>query len=128
MNKIVEQKFRSAIEATLESEDLRYTGELKNMDYFSLFCKATAKDKLYKFLGLNVCMFNYLHENQDSLLIIFSIPNGEESSTKDVADKVMDIVNLSEQLFITIDHLESTEIKDDKFIYTTIVKKINNVN
>lgn len=128
MNKIIEQKFRSAIEATLESDDLRYTGELKNMDYFGLFCKATAKDKLYKFLGLNVCMFNYLHENHDSLLIIFSIPNGEESSTKDVADKVMDIVDLSEQLFITIDHLDSTEIKDDKFIYTTIVKKINNVN
>jgi hypothetical protein len=128
MNKVLEQKFRSAIEATLESEDLRYSGELKNMDYFSLFCKATAKDKLYKFLGLNVCMFNYIHEQQDSLLIIFSIPNGEDSSTKDVADKVMDIVDLSEQLFITIDHLESTEIKDDKFIYTIVVKKINNAN
>lgn len=128
MNKVIEQKFRSAIEATLESEDLRYTGDLKNIDYFSLFCKATSKDKLYKFLGLNVCMFNYVHEQHDSLLIIFSIPNGEDSSTKTVADKVMDIVDLSEQLFITIDYLESTEIKDDKFIYTIVVKKINNVN
>lgn len=128
MNKHTEEKFRSAIDITLETDDLRYTGELKNIDYFGLFCKATAKDKLYKFLGLNVCMFNYIHEQKDSVMIIFSIPNGEESSTKDVADKVMDIVDLAENLFITIDHLDSTEIKDDKFIYTTIVKKINNVN
>lgn len=128
MNEHTEKKFRLAIDSTLESEDLRYIGELKNMDYFSLFCKATAKDKLYKFLGLNVCMFNYTFERQDALMIIFSIPNGDESSTKDVADKVMDIVELAEHLFITLDHVDSTEIKDDKFIYTTIVKKINNAN
>ena len=128
MNKLVEEKFKKVMDSTLESDDLRYTGELKNMDYFGLFCKATAQDKLYKFLGLNVCMYNYVYEDQESILIIFSIPNGEESSTKDVADKVMDIVELAEHLFITLDYIESIEIKDDKFIYTTIVKKLNNGN
>ena len=127
MNQHMEQKFRSAIDVTLESEDLRYIGELKNIDYFSLFCKATAKDKLYKFLGLNTCMFNYTYDKQDSVMIVFSIPNGEESSTKDVADKVMDIVDLTERLFVTVDYIDSSEIKDDKFIYTTIIKKLNNV-
>ena len=83
---------------------------------------------MYKFLGLNLCIYNYVYEDQEYILIIFSIPNGEESSTKDVADKVMDIVELAEHLFITLDYIESTEIKDDKFIYTTIVKKLNNGN
>jgi hypothetical protein len=73
-------------------------------------------------------MFNYTHEKTDSILIIFSIPNGEESSTKFIADKVMDIVELGESVFITLDYIKSKEIKDDKFIYVTIVKKLNNGN
>jgi len=126
MNKKLEQKFREGYERTLENVDLQYVGSLKNIDYFGLFCKATAQDKLYTFLGLNTCMFNYNHEKQDSVLIIFSIPNGEESSTKYIADKVMDIVELSESVFVTIDYIKSKEVKDDKFIYVTIIKKLNN--
>jgi len=126
MNKKLEQKFRDAHNATLENDELRYTGTLKNIDYFGLFWKATSKEKVYKFLGLNVCMFNYVYESKDSVLIIFSIPNGEEASTKYVADKVMEIVELGESIFVTLDYLKSKEVKDDKFIYVTIVKKLNN--
>ena len=128
MNKKLEQKFREVYESTLENVDLRYTGNLKNLDYFGLFCKAGAAEKLYKFLGLNTCMFNYTHEKKDSVLIIFSIPNGEESSTKFIADKVMDIVELSESVFITLDYIKSKEVKDDRFIYVTIIKQLNNGN
>jgi hypothetical protein len=126
MNKKLEQKFREGYERTLENVDFQYTGNLKNIDYFGLFCKATAQDKLRTFLGLNTCMFNYIHENQDSVLIIFSIPNGEESSTKYVADKVMDIVELCESVFVTVDYIKSKEVKDDKFIYVSIIKKMKN--
>ena len=127
MDQKLEQKFREAYEITLESENLRYNGALDNVDYFGLFCKATAEDKLYKFFGLNTCMFNFTHENADSMLIIFSIPNGEDSSTKVIADKVMDIVKLSEKVFTTIDYIKSKEVKDDTFVYVTIIKKINNI-
>jgi len=125
MNKKLEQKFRDAFNNTLEKDDLRYTGTMKNIDYFGLFCKATAAEKLYKFLGLNVCMFNYVYEEIDSVLIIFSIPNGDDSSTKYVADKVMDIIELGESLFVTLDYTKSKEVKDDRFIYVSIIKKIN---
>ena len=128
MNKKLEQKFKETYEGTLELVDLQYTKGLKNIDYFGLFCKATAQEKLYTFLGLNTCMFNYTYEKEDSVLIIFSIPNGEDSSTKYVADKVMDIVELCESVFITTDYIKSKEIKDDKFIYVTIIKKLNNGN
>jgi len=128
MNEKLEQKFREVFEGTLEDVDLQYTGNLKNIDYFGLFLKAGAQDKLFKFLGLNTCMFNYIHEKQDSVMIIFSIPNGEDSSTKYVADKVMDIVELCESVFVTTDYIKSKEIKDDKFIYVSIIKKLNNGN
>jgi hypothetical protein len=128
MNKKIEQKFRDIYEKTLENVDLQYLGNLKNIDYFGLFCKATAQDKLYRFLGLNTCMFNYIHEKEESVMIIFSIPNGEESTTKFVADKVMDIVELCESVFVTVDFIKSKEIKDDKFIYVTVIKKMNNDN
>lgn len=128
MNKKLEQKFKEVYESTLENVDLRYTGNLKNIDYFGLFLKAGSSEKLYKFLGLNTCMFNYIHEKKDSVIIIFSIPNGEESSTKFIADKVMDIVELSESVFITLDYIKSKEVKDDKFIYVTIIKQLNNGN
>ena len=77
---------------------------------------------------MNTCMFNFVHENQDSVIVIFSIPNGEESSTKYVADKVMDIVELGESIFITLDYINSKEIKDEKFIYVTIIKKLKTTN
>jgi hypothetical protein len=128
MNKKLEQKFKEAYEGTIENVDLQYTGNLKNIDYFGLFCKAGTEEKLYKFLGLNTCMFNYIHEKQESVLIIFSIPNGEDSSTKFIADKVMDIVELNESIFVTLDYIKSKEIKDDKFIYVTVVKKLINGN
>jgi len=127
MDKRLEQKFREAYESTLENTDLLYSGNLNNIDYFGLFCKATAQDRLYKFLGLNTCMFNYVYENQDSVLIIFSIPNGEDASTKTIADKVMDIVQISESVFVTTDYMKSKEVKDDKFIYVSLIKKLNNI-
>jgi len=128
MNKKLEQKFKEAFEGTIENVDLHYDGNLKNIDYFGLFCKAGTVEKLYKFLGLNTCMFNYIYEKRDSVIIIFSIPNGEESSTKYIADKVMDIVELCESIFITTDYIKSKEVKDDKFIYVTVIKKLKNGN
>ncbi len=128
MDKKLKQKLKDAFDQTIESNDLKYDGNLKNIDYFGLFCKAGAKDKLYKFLGLNTCLFNYIHEKKDSILIIFSIPNGEESSTKFIADKVMDIVELCESIFVTTDYIKSKEVKDDRFIYVSIIKKLNNGN
>ena len=124
MDKII-QKFREAYEATVDNDELRYLNSLENIDYFGQFCKATSQDKLYKFLGLNPCMFNTVYENADAILIIFSIPNGEDASTKNIADQVMSIVELAEKTFVTIDYIKSKEVKDDRFIYVSLVKKLN---
>ena len=51
MNKNLEQKFREVYEKTLENVDATYSGSLNNIDYFGLFLKAGAQDRLYKFFG-----------------------------------------------------------------------------
>ena len=118
-------KVINRFEETVES-DLKYDGSLDDIDFFGLFCKATARDKLYKFLGVNVCMFNCIYgEDEDAVLIVFSIPVNSNSSTKNTADRVMEVVELAERCFITLDSIESREIKDEKFIYVTIVKRVN---
>jgi len=128
MDSKLKQKFREAYEGTIDNCDLLYTGNLKNIDCFKLIFQAGIQDKIYKFFGLNTCMFNYVHNEQDSVLIVFSIPNGEDYSTKYIADKVMDIVELGESVFVTIDYINSKEIKDDKFIYVVMIKKVTNKN
>ena len=70
------ERLNELFERTIESDDLKYDGKLTDIDYFGLFCKATSKDKLFKMLGCNLCIFNYIHDEDDSVLFIYSIPNG----------------------------------------------------
>ena len=111
-------------ERTIESDDLKYDGNLNLIDYFSLFCKATSQDKLFKMLGCNLVIFNYVHENEDSVLFLFSIPFGTDSGSKKIADKIMEIITLMEKTFVVLDYVDTTDAKDDKFVYVTIVKII----
>jgi len=122
----IEDKLKEIFESTIEI-GIKYEGSLESLDYYELFCKAAAKDQLFKLMGNNVCMFNYKKENQDAVMMIFSIPinNPEESGSKNVADRVMEVVRETEKCFITLDEIQSKEVKEDKFIYITAIKKLN---
>lgn len=119
------ERLKDIFEIAMET-DLIYCGDLKRLDYYSLFCKAAAKDNLYKLNGNNLCMFNYKINEQDAMLMIFSIPINlpEESGAKNVAERVMEIVIMLEKCFVTLDYLKSEEVKEDKFIYIVAGKKI----
>jgi len=123
-----QQKIKDRFEETIVEDILRYDGSLLDIDYFGLYVKATSKDKLYKFAGLNCCMFNFVYEHEDSVLLLFSIPLGEDCSTKHIADKVMEVTELMESCFITVDYINSREIKDDKFVYMSVVKTVDKDN
>ncbi len=119
------KKMKEIVETTVES-DLKYEGAMANFDYYKLFVKAAAEEQLYRLLGNNVCAFNCLFEDTDSVLIIFSIPinTPEETGSKNVAERVMEIIENLEKCFITLDYAHSNEVKEDKFIYITVVKKL----
>lgn len=119
------ERLKEIMVNTIES-DLKYEGSHKSLDYFNLFCKASANQNVNKIYGNNVCMFNYTFESTDAILILFSIPiNTEETSgSKNIAERVMEIITLVEKTFTTTDYVQSEEVKEDKFIYITIIKKV----
>ena len=119
------KKIKEIVENTIDG-DLKYEGAMSNFDYYKLFCTAAAADQLYRVLGNNVCAFNCIFEETDSALIIFSIPinTPEETGSKNVAERVMEIIESLEKCFITLDYAHSDEVKEDKFIYITVVKKL----
>lgn len=114
-------KLKEIFETTFES-GMSYN---ETESYFSLFSKAAAKDRLFKIKGNNVCMFNCKFEEQDAVMMIFFVPiNPDESGAKNIAERVMEIVECIESCFVTLDNLKSEEVKEDKYIYVIAIKKI----
>jgi len=119
------KKIKEIFESTPDS-NLKFEGDIKNLDYYNLFCKAATKEQMFRIKGNNVCAFNYQFEELDAVLIVFSIPinTPEETGAKNVAERVMEVIENLERSFITLDYANSEEVKEDKFIYITIVKKL----
>ena len=109
-------------ESTIEN-GVKFEGALEEIDYFKTFSKADAKKQMFKMHGCNVCMLNY---GDTSVLIIFAIPirsavEGDEN--KHVSERMMDVVKNIEDVFINVDSMVANEVKEDKMIYLTVIKK-----
>lgn len=119
------ERLKEIFDNTIEAGTL-YEGSLENLDHYSLFCKAASKNQLFKLFGSNVCMFNYTREGKDGILMVFFIPiNSEDTGAKTVAERVMEIIRETEKCFITLDYAKSEEIKEEKFVYVTVLKLLN---
>ena len=123
---ISKKKLKEVFESTVEDGSNKYEGIVGEINYYNLFCKAAADDKLYKIQQNNFCMFNYYYNQIESVLMIFAIPinPSEDVGIKQVAERVMKIVRELENCFITLDYLNANEVVEDKFIYVIAVKKI----
>lgn len=120
----VKERLKEVFENTVDI-GIKYEGSVENPEYYSLFCKAASKDQLHKLMGNNLCMFNCSYSGDDAVMMIFSIPiNSKDSGAKNVAERVMEVIGGVEECFITLDHVKSEEIKEDKFVYVTAIKKI----
>lgn len=111
---------------TLDS-DFKYDGKLNNIDYFSAICKATSNDQMIKFKGSNLFLFNYRYNNKDSILMIFAIPlssDNNDNKPKHITERIMGIIQILEEFFITLDYTECKQVKEEKFSYLTVVKHI----
>jgi hypothetical protein len=120
----VNDRLKEIFETTIES-GIKYEGSHATPEYYNLFCKAAANNQLYKIMGNNVCMFNYSYEDSDSVMILFSLPiNSDETGAKNIAERVMEVITGVERCFTTTDYVKSEEVKEDKFIYITVIKKV----
>ena len=61
---------------------------------------------------------------KDAIVIIFSIPINaqEDTNAKSVAERVMEVIEETEKCFVSFNHVKSEEVKEDKFIYVTMIK------
>lgn len=100
-----------------------HKGSLNDLNYFALSCKAIEVDKLHKLYGSSCFMFKYKYDSKDAILILFAIPIKSDSGIKHMAEKVMEIITGVEKTFIRLDYSKSDEMKDEKFVYLTMVKK-----
>jgi len=124
-------RLRQIYESTIES-GISYSGNLEDIDFYSLLCKSTSNNQLYKIFSCNLYMYNYEFENEDSILMIFSIPvslnNDNQQENRHVSERVMEILKLVEECFSTVDYMKVKNVKEDKFIYMTVIKKIKEDN
>jgi hypothetical protein len=121
----VREKLKEIFESTIDN-GLKYEGNHTSSEYYNLFCKAASKDALHKVLGNNnLCMFNYTYEDCDAVMMLFSIPiNSTETGAKSIAERVMKVISEVENCFTTTDYVKSEEVKEEKFVYITIIKKV----
>lgn len=124
---MTKEKLQEIFESTQES-GLKYDGTIKSIDYYSVLCKAASKDALYSVKNMdeksNLCMFNYCHEGKDSIMMIFYVPANSSNGVKHIAEKVMNVVRHLEETFVTIDYIDTKEMKDEKFVYIVAIKSL----
>ncbi len=128
-----EERLKQIFDNTIES-GLNYVGNIEEIDFYSLFCKSAANNQLYKIFSCNLSMFNYEFESTDSILIIFSIPIslntdskidvGSQVENKHISERIMDIIKIVEECFVTVDYMDLKNVQEDKFMYMIIVKKL----
>ncbi len=117
----VRDRLKEIFKKTIESK-LRYNGSFKNMEFFKLSVQAVSNDSMYQLVGSDLFMFNTIYEGKEAVLLLFRIPLNSDAGTKHIAEKVMEIITTVEKTFITIDYSSSQELKEDKFVYVTLIK------
>ena len=68
---------------------------------------------------------SYNYKDKEAVLILFTLPiNVDQDGAKTVSDRVMEVVNLLEQAFISLEYLNSEEVETDRHVYVTAIKTI----
>ena len=121
------ERLKDIFDLTVESGNKVNINDFNEIDYYSLLCSAIGNNKMYKMFNCNLCSFNCEFEGEDSVIMIFSVPITTQSEVPDKkhsSERIMDIIKIVEECFISIDHMKFKEVKEDKFSYITIIKKV----
>jgi hypothetical protein len=122
---MTKEKLKKIFTNTVESKS-EFKGSLEDINYISVLSRAGVEGRLTSLLGNNVCGFLCSYQDSSAVLIVFAIPiSAKDDGAKHVAERVMQIVDLCEECFVTLDYLSSKEIEEDRFVYVVVVKKFN---
>lgn len=120
-------------EKALSGDKSKLVFPIPEVDYYSIFCKSIAENKMDKLFNCNVCVFYQEYDDSDAIIFIFGIPSFDKESSdikegKGLSQRVMEILKLAEEVFVTIDFMELKDVKEDKFSYFTLIKKVEGAN
>jgi hypothetical protein len=121
------ERLRSIFDTTIENYSNVAIEDINEIDYYVLMCKAIEKNQIHKMFNCNLFAFTCQINGDDSVIIIFCIPistQAEVPDKKHSSERIMDIIKTVEECFISIDYMSLKEVKENKFSYLTIIKKI----
>lgn len=122
------ERLQDIYDSTIESET-KVKIDIKEIDYYSLLCNSIGNNKMHKMFNCNICSFNCEFEGEDSVIMIFAVPLSTQSENVDKkhsSERVMDIIKVVEETF-KVDYMNFKEVKEDKFAYLTIIKKVKEI-
>ncbi len=121
-----QEKIIEIFDSVVES-GVKLDTPIEDVDKCNLMFKAATSDTLHQMLGSNMCMFNCEYQGEDAVYIMFSIPIQEKGS-KQIVERVVEVVKKLEDCFVTLDSCTSEEVKEDRFVYVTAIKKLEKTN
>jgi len=113
-----QQKYIDIFLNTVENGS-EYDGDIEKLNILN-----TDPDKLHKINSNHVTMFKYKHIDKDSILILVCLPinsKKETSTSKNVAERVMNVITDAEIAFTYLDYTSSVTDKNT-FIYLKMIK------
>jgi hypothetical protein len=116
------EKIKNIIKKTVELPQ-SYNDDIHKINCFKMFMNVK-HENIYKMMNFNICSFNYEYEGYKSVLLIFSTSINDKDTTKDTTNKIINVIDILEKSLITLDYIESKEIKEDNQIYLIVVKKL----
>jgi hypothetical protein len=115
-------RLRKAFQEILLS-DLRYNKTIEDID-FTVITKFIMNNELIKVLGCEVSIFNYSFEDNPAVLIVFSYYPKDDVGSKHISEKTIDIVDLLQETFITLDFIDIINPKGEPYVYIIAIKKV----
>ena len=125
---VTPQKIIDIFEKTFEA-DFNYEGDVENINYYNMFCKAGGNDLLFTFdSNINFFSCKTRYNNNEGILFIFAIPINDDRNyrSKYISEKIIKIIEILETSFIKVDYLRCDEVKIDKFVYLIAIKTRKN--
>ena len=105
---------------------------LENLDYYNIKYRAIRENRYFKMLNCDLCLYKYKYKDEDCIILIYSIPSPSNPEAKEdsrhLSQKVMELLKIIEDCFITVDYIDLKDVIEDKFNYLVVIKRINPEN
>ena len=107
-----------------EKDSIFEYDDISMIDPLKVYFKASQMNCIHRVLGYNMVMMNTKFEDKKAIILMFMIPINKDTGYKTMAEQVMQIVEIIEKNFITVDYIRSVEAKEEKHVYITIFKNV----